>query len=163
MGRYSCAIGPCNEKTYKKSEGVKFFHLNSITAQHRDVVKRKIFTTRKDLKSVTQIKDAMICSRHFPNGDKRKMPTIIPRLVGGKLVWPEEPTKRRPPVRGSPPHTDQCPVSNCLSTPTSSRPSTSEGLTTAQKLHTLNLLADQSPEKVVRTYNYILTPINCHS
>ncbi len=95
MGKYSCAIGPCNEKSYDKSEGVKFFHIQHFPEQNKLAVKRKILSTRKDISSINDIKDVKICSRHFLNGDKTNLPTIIPKLVGGQVVWPEDFPKPR--------------------------------------------------------------------
>ena len=45
------------------------------------------------------LKDAVVCSRHFVDGDKRNLPTITPRIIGGKLVWPDVSSGRRPLVR----------------------------------------------------------------
>ncbi len=95
MGKYSCAIGPCKEKSYNKSEGVKFYHVQSIPEQNKLAVKRKILSTRKDISSIEDIKDLKICSRHFPNGDKKGLPTIIPKIVNGEVIWPNDSSKPR--------------------------------------------------------------------
>ena len=96
MGRYSCAIGSCTEKSYgrDKSDGVKFFHVKNFPSQNRTAVKKKILLTRKDIKSLDDIKDMKICSRHFPDGNKHSLPTIIPKLENGKSIWPDIKTRR---------------------------------------------------------------------
>ena len=96
MGLYSCAIGGCEEKTYRKSAGVKFFYLKNI--KDEKVVKAwkdRILSTRSDIKHRWQINDVAICSRHFPDGDERNMPTIIPKPTGNKeRKWPEKKERR---------------------------------------------------------------------
>ncbi len=99
MGKYSCAIGPCNEKSYDKSEGVKFFHIQHFSEENKLAVKRKILSTRKDISSINDIKDVKICSRHFQNGDKKGLPTIIPKVINGQVVWPEDSSKPRRPLK----------------------------------------------------------------
>ncbi len=96
MGRYSCAIGSCTEKSYgrDKSDGVKFFHVKNFPSQNRTAVKKKILLTRKDIKSLDDIKDMKICSRHFPGGNKHSLPTIIPKLENGKSIWPDIKSRR---------------------------------------------------------------------
>ena len=95
MGKYSCAIGPCQEKSYRKSEGVKFFHIKNFPDKNKIAIKRKILSTRKDISSINDINDVVICSRHFPKGDKTKLPSIIPKVVDGKVIWPENFAKPR--------------------------------------------------------------------
>ena len=60
MGRYSCAIGPCDEKSYKKSDGVQFFRLIFAPPNMKNVWKTKIMDTRKDIKSMDDIKNVCI-------------------------------------------------------------------------------------------------------
>lgn len=88
MGRYSCAIGGCEEKTYKKSKGVKFYHMKGFSGTHAVAVKEFFLNTRLDLTNVSEIKDSVICSQHFEDGDKNNLPTIIPRKISGKVEWP---------------------------------------------------------------------------
>ena len=96
MGRYSCAIGSCTEKSYgrDKNDGVKFFHVKNFPSQNRVAVKKKILQTRKDIKTLDDIKDMKICSRHFPDGNKHSLPTIIPKLENGTSIWPDVKSRR---------------------------------------------------------------------
>lgn len=100
MVRQSCAIGPCPEKTYQRTEGVKFFNVKYIKDPIiKQAWKKRILSTRADLKNESQINDAVICSRHFVDGDNRNLPTIIPKKVGNNIVWPENVQNRRVVVR----------------------------------------------------------------
>ena len=110
MGLYSCAIGGCDEKTYRRSTGVKFFYLKNIKDETTlKAWKDRILSTRSDIKHRWEIKDVAICSRHFPDGDKRNMPTIIPKKVGNQQIWPVV-SERRSVVRKLPYST---PMSSC--------------------------------------------------
>ena len=85
MGKYSCAIGGCPEKSYAKSPGVKFFYLATLTDENvKNAWKDKILSTRADISNRNQINDVAICSRHFVDGDKRNLPTIIPKVNSKK-------------------------------------------------------------------------------
>ena len=97
MGKYSCAIGGCPEKSYAKSPGVKFFYLATLTDENvKNAWKDKILSTRADISNRNQINDVQaICSRHFVDGDKRNLPTIIPKVNSKKeVIWPEQKTRR---------------------------------------------------------------------
>ena len=96
MGKYSCAIGGCPEKSYAKSAGVKFFYLATLTDENvKNAWKDKILSTRADISNRNQINDVAICSRHFVDGDKRNLPTIIPKVNSKKeVIWPEQKTRR---------------------------------------------------------------------
>ena len=96
MGKYSCAIGGCTEKSYAKSPGVKFFYLATLSDESvKNAWKDKILSTRSDISNRTQINDVAICNRHFVDGDKRNLPTIIPKMNSKKeLIWPEQKTRR---------------------------------------------------------------------
>ena len=96
MGKYSCAIGGCPEKSYAKSPGVKFFYLATLTDENvKNAWKDKILSTRADISNRNQINDVAICSRHFVDGDKRNLPTIIPKVNSKKeVIWPEQKTRR---------------------------------------------------------------------
>ena len=149
--RQSCAIGPCPEKTYNHSEGVKFYNIRNISdPETKKAWKKKILSTRADLKSADQIKDAVICSRHFENGDKRNLPTIIPRKVGKDIVWPET-SDRRLLIRRQ------------LSFSKTSAPSVSSTSTHVRqssesvlqcKINTLKRALDTSPPQMVSYYYY---------
>ena len=142
MGRYSCAIGGCDEKTYDRSTGIKFFHIKHFSGDQKNRITDKILATRMDL-NVNKIKDVVVCSRHFPEGDKTKYPLIIPRKVNGIIVWPNETIPRRKIVRTSP-----FPSATSTVTTTTSTPLTSKH-TTGEKLDTLMASCNESPEKVV--------------
>ena len=89
----SSAIGACDEKTYKHSEGVKFFYLRNLKDDIKRAWKRKILETRKDQNVIGD--HVAICSRHFVDGDKRNLPTIISRIVNGDVIWPNQIPSRR--------------------------------------------------------------------
>ena len=96
MGKYSCAIGGCPEKSYAKSPSVKFFYLATLMDENvKNAWKDKILSTRADISNRNQINDVAICSRHFVDGDKRNLPTIIPKVNSKKeVIWPEQKTRR---------------------------------------------------------------------
>ena len=154
MVRQSCAIGPCPEKTYNRSTGVKFFNIKYIADnQIKSAWKRKILSTRADIKSESDLHDAVICSRHFIDGDKRNLPTIIPRKVGDKIIWPETNPERRMVVRkqlifsatSSPPNNDNDTCQNNESESASNWKS---------KLVQLQQTLDNSPPKLVCIFSY---------
>ena len=156
MVRQSCAIGPCPEKTYKRSEGVKFFNIKYIDNQEiKSAWKKKIIATRADIKSESDLKDAVVCSRYFVDGDKRNLPTIIPRIIGGKLVWPDVSSGRRPLVRR------QLPFESSKTKEIPSvridhldPPSQNDG--TEKKLLYLKTLLESSPEKLVSLFMIVV-------
>jgi hypothetical protein len=91
MGLYSCAIGGCDEKTYRRSKDVKFYYLKNIKdAKVAKAWKDRILSTRADIRHRDDINDVAICSRHFPDGDKRNLPSIIPK----QKIWPEKKQRR---------------------------------------------------------------------
>ncbi|KAL5008360.1 hypothetical protein ScPMuIL_013941 [Solemya velum] len=92
----SCAIGACEEKTYEHSKDVKFFYLRNLKEEKR-AWKLKIAKTRKDSESIGD--HVAICNRHFVDGDKRNLPTIIPRKVNGEIIWPNQTPSRRIVIR----------------------------------------------------------------
>ena len=51
-------------------------------------------STGQDLE-VEEVKDHEICSRHFPEGKRDCIPSIIPLVRIGKVTWPGFPTLRR--------------------------------------------------------------------
>lgn len=97
MGLYSCAIGGCDEKTYRKTGGVKFFYLKSLKDEATiKAWKDRILSTRSDIKYRWQINDIAICSRHFIDGDKRNIPSIIPKTDNkNRVVWPVKKERRK--------------------------------------------------------------------
>lgn len=133
--RYSCAIGGCNEKTYSKSTGVKFFHVKNFVGEQQIAVKTRILNTRKDLKNIGQIKDYVICSRHFPGGDKTKKPSLIPKIVGEEIVWPKSGNERKAVIRNN----KEDPIEEKDDTQTK----------TGDKLMSLIQACSESPDKVV--------------
>ena len=148
--RQSCAIGPCPEKTYKHSEGVKFYNIRNISdIETKKAWKKKNLSTRADLKSADQIKDAVICSRHFEDGDKRNLPTIIPRKVGQEIVWPEK-YERRWLIRRQLPFSKGSSAETVSSTSTPVRQSPESVLQT--KLSTIKKALDKAPPQMVSEY-----------
>ena len=149
-------LGLVPEKTYKRSEGVKFFNIKYIDNQEiKSAWKKKIIATRADIKSESDLKDAVVCSRYFVDGDKRNLPTIIPRIIGGKLVWPDVSSGRRPLVRR------QLPFESSKTKEIPSvridhldPPSQNDG--TEKKLLYLKTLLESSPEKLVSLFMIVV-------
>lgn len=151
MGRQSCAIGACPEKSYRKSEGVKFFNLKWIKDETiKRAWKKKILATREDIKSEACLNDVAICSRHFVDGDKRNLPTIIPRFIDGEIIWPDsKATNRKLPLRrtlwsATPP--DET-TASCSGSSTDTQPCTTTPL--SAKLTKICTQLSSSPPKEV--------------
>ncbi|XP_069103137.1 uncharacterized protein [Argopecten irradians] len=154
MVRQSCAIGPCPEKTYKKSEGVTFLYM--INVKDNDLKrawKDRILNTRKDVRSRDELNHVAICSRHFKDGDPSNIPTIIPKIHGGEVVWPETEKPRPKVIRraldfndsasppSSPPDVESEP-------PPSLTPKFKSEL--QQKLDQIRTVMTESPPKIVK-------------
>ena len=109
-----------------------------------------VLETRKDTKDIGD--NVAVCSRHFVNGDKRYLPTIIPRKVNGEIIWPQETIPRRH-IRKQLSYTPvNRPITLAESSPTDHSNHVKENSPPfSTKLKRLHEAIDESPEKEVST------------